>query len=88
MPLNAEERMRQAEYEANRRHFARPTPEQLEIASLEEELNVTRNLNDQLEHIIDKQIDKLDRINGAISFYESHERSAGITLDTIRGIMR
>lgn len=87
MTLNAEERKRQAEYEQNRNHFSRPTPEQLEIASLEEELNVTRNLNDQLEHIVDKQKYQLDQINGAIELYVKGERKEGVTLDTVINTM-
>ena len=81
MPLNGEELMRQKEYEHDRRN--QPTAEEMEIACLEDELNATRNLNDRLDNLVDKQLKQLDQINHAIDLYLKDERKEGVTLDAI-----
>lgn len=86
MPLNAEERMQHEKFK--REQYARPTEERLEIAKLEEELNLTRNRLDQANHYIDKMTKQRDRVNGAISLYKQGKRLEGVTLDDIRMIMR
>lgn len=108
MPLNAEERMAHEKYKREQKQYSRPTPEQVEIALLEQqlehaqnslgyyedkviecgkELEATRNLNDRLDRLVEKQLEQLDQINGAISLFVKGKRKEGVTLDTIINVM-
>lgn len=73
--------MRQKKFERDQR--ARPTPEEMEIACLEDELATTRNLNDRLDDLVDKQLRQLDQIGYAVDLYLGGDREQGVTLDAI-----
>ena len=71
MAKNPEELYEQKEFE--RRHFSRPTLNQLKVAELEreiadlnEQLALVRNTNDHINNELDKRINTLDLINGLI----------------------
>lgn len=71
MTKNPEELYEQKEFE--RRHFSRPTLNQLKVAELEreiadlnEQLALVRNTNDHINNELDKRINTLDLINGLI----------------------
>lgn len=72
MAKNPEELYEQKEFE--RRHFSRPTLNQLKVAELEreiadlnEQLALVRNTNDHINNELDKRIEQIDLINGACS---------------------
>ena len=71
MAKNPEELYEQKEFE--RRHFSRPTLNQLKVAELEreiadlnEQLALVRNTNDHINNELDKRINTLDQVNGII----------------------
>lgn len=71
MAKNPEELYEQKEFE--RRHFSRPTDEQVkvvelerELAELNEQLALVRNTNDHINNELDKRINQLDQVNGII----------------------
>lgn len=55
---------------------------------LDKELNQSRGTINYLNNHVDKLTDQRNQVNGHIALYENHERSAGITLDNIRAVMR
>lgn len=70
MAKNPEELYEQKEFE--RRHFSRPTDEQVKVVELERELAelnkqlaLVRNTNDHINNELDKRILQIDQINGA-----------------------
>lgn len=81
MTLNGEEKYRQALYEEKRK------ADHAEIALLEQQLKHCQNTNRYLDDYVDKLLNQRDLVNGAIALYKTGERSEGITLDTIRGVM-
>lgn len=61
MPKNVEELYEQKQFEIRARE-----EREMRIAELEEQLNLTRNVNDHLNNELDKRIRKLDQVNGCI----------------------
>ena len=55
---------------------------------LEGALEQSQETINHLNSWVDKLVNQRDRINGEIALYESHERSANITLDSIRAVLR
>lgn len=82
MALNSEERYQQELYEEKRKQ------DQTEIDRLNERLDQQQSTINHLNNHIDKLTEQRDQINGAINLYNTGERSVGVTLDTIRGVMR
>lgn len=56
---------------------------QLTVEELTEQLEHAQNTISHLDDYVDKQTDKLDRINGHIQKYVTGKRKKGVTLDNI-----
>lgn len=96
MPLNSEEKYRQALYEEKRKEDQltitdltnRLKRAEVTIFGLERDLEHSYNTNTHLNNTNSELIKQRDEINEAIRLYNTGKRLEGVTLDDIRGIMR